>query len=303
MVDQICRARTTRVHAAATTTVATTNKTNDQAAAEPAYDYAYVREAWKAREAEAAVDEARPETSLLKATRRRRGTCEPLRRQFRTRARIGWSLISRRHAAIAIAADLPGGGPHRLRVQGVRRTCMHRSRWSATSAERLSGSVGRRLLPMPGVGVRVARSRGGYSSSSSSSCSRCSSRDPTSAGVLDARGRRTRTPSALSRAKNRRWRHAPLAGLSGTGRHVNASSQALARGALLVLPRCGRHSKWGGCVQAFIVRCVQDCCVGERQRWSLWGTSEIREHAHACIAIGSLIAERGRRGSDCAGHL
>ena len=33
---------------------------------------------------------------------------------------------------------------------------------------------------------------------------------------------------------------------------------------------------------------MQDC-VGERKRWSLWGTLEIHEHAHACI-VGPLCA-------------
>ena len=47
----------------------------DQVAAEPAYDYAYVHETWKAREAEAAVDEARPETSLLELRKDR--DCHP----------------------------------------------------------------------------------------------------------------------------------------------------------------------------------------------------------------------------------
>ena len=58
----------------------------------------------------------------------------------------------------------------------------------------------------------------------------------------------------------------------------------------------------GACVQAFIVRATQPTvgCVralGEakvaqgkepcgRPRWPVWGASEIREHAHACI--GSL---------------
>ena len=50
--------------------------------------------------------------------------------------------------------------------------------------------------------------------------------------------------------------------------------------------------------------CVQDC-VGERKRWSLWGTLEIHEHAHACI-VGPLCARhydlvypRARRDRGC----
>ena len=37
----------------------------DQAAGERKYDFAYVHEAWKAREGKAAVDEASPETTPL----------------------------------------------------------------------------------------------------------------------------------------------------------------------------------------------------------------------------------------------
>jgi len=79
------------------------------------------------------------------------------------------------------------------------------------------------------------------------------------------------------------------------------------------------------CVQAFIVRATQPVgCVralGEakvaqgkepcgRPRWPVWGASEIREHAHACI--GSLICTvmnpafgivpKGGE-AECAGHL
>ena len=51
----------TRPRTTATTTAAATTKTKQRPAAEPTYDFAYVHEAWKAREAVAAVDEVRDE--------------------------------------------------------------------------------------------------------------------------------------------------------------------------------------------------------------------------------------------------
>ena len=55
--------------------------------------------------------------------------------------------------------------------------------------------------------------------------------------------------------------------------------------------RLGRRAQSIGSLHEFEweVQCVQDC-VGERQRWSLWGTLEIHEHAHACI-WESLVSE------------
>ena len=53
------------LHPDASDSTTDNNDDQEQAEAEQAHDYASVREAWEAREAEAAVDEARRETSPL----------------------------------------------------------------------------------------------------------------------------------------------------------------------------------------------------------------------------------------------
>jgi len=83
-----------------------------------------------------------------------------------------------------------------------------------------------------------------------------------------------------------------------TGQLVQCIGSATLQAYMGVTPE--RHHWEYSSAYACSRNCVQDC-VGERRRGSLWGTLEIHEHAHACI--GSLIAERGRCGPGCAGHL